>query len=175
MGDAPVQGPFARAGLYAVAVSEHVVIAVMSDTHGFYDPLLDDLLAGVAAIVHAGDIGSGVYERLLQHAPVTAVLGNTDWPEVLPGVPHEVLATICGVRFLVGHIRERLLREHDLRRERIDALVSGHSHRPSAEWQDGVLLLNPGSAGRARFGLPRTVALVEVVRGRLEPRIVTLA
>jgi hypothetical protein len=63
---------------------------------------------------------------------------------------------------------------HDPLAEGYGMVVSGHSHRSKLEWRDGVLFLNPGAAGRARFGLPRSVAFVDVTDGRPDPRIVTL-
>src|SRR5665647_3597551 len=67
--------------LYPTHMSEASFIGVLSDTHGYYDPMLDDLFAGAAGIVHAGDIGDyGILERLRGLAPLTAVAGNTDAP-----------------------------------------------------------------------------------------------
>ena len=149
-------------------------IGVISDTHGHYDPLLDDLFAGAERIVHAGDIGAGILERLRGLAPVTAVLGNIDLADVLPGVQSEAVAEALGLRILVGHIRDGLLRFRDPVAEGFDLVVTGHSHRATVEWRQGTLLLNPGSAGSARFGLPRSVALVTAHAGRPQPRIVPL-
>jgi hypothetical protein len=61
--------------LYPTHVDPRPFIGVISDTHGCYDPLLDDLLAGAERILHAGDIGAGILDRLRRLAPVTAVLG----------------------------------------------------------------------------------------------------
>ena len=149
-------------------------IGVISDTHGHYDQLLDDLLAGAERIIHAGDIGVGVLDRLRRLAPVTAVLGNTDLANLLPGVQSEAVAEAIDLRILVGHIRDSLLRFHDPVTEGFDLVVTGHSHRAAVEWRHGVLLLNPGSAGSARFGSPRSVALVTAHAGRPQPRIVPL-
>lgn len=149
-------------------------VGVLSDTHGYYDPVLDDLFAGAERIVHAGDIGAGVLERLSRLAPVTAVLGNTDSPELLPGIPWEAEAECLGLRLLVAHIREALWRARDPVAQGFDLVVTGHSHRPAVERRGHTLLLNPGSAGGARFGLPRSAALVAVQGGRTRAQIVTL-
>jgi putative phosphoesterase len=149
-------------------------IGVVSDTHGHYDPLLDDMFAGAERIVHAGDIGAGILDRLRRLAPVTAVLGNTDLADVVSGVSQEAVVEALGLRILVGHIRESLLRLRDPAAEGFDLVITGHSHRAAVEWRQGALLLNPGSAGSARFGLPRSVALVTVQGGRPQPRIVPL-
>jgi hypothetical protein len=150
-------------------------IAVVSDTHGFYDSVLDDLFAGAAHIIHAGDIGPGVVDRLQRLAPVTAVLGNTDMADLLPGVGEEAEAEVLGLRLLVGHIRERLLAHRDPEAEGFDIVVTGHSHKPMLERRAGTLYINPGSAGHARFGLPRTVAIVTTDAGRPQARIVPLS
>jgi putative phosphoesterase len=149
-------------------------IGILSDTHGHYDAVLDDLFVGAERIVHAGDIGAGVLERLSRLAPVTAVLGNTDSPQLLPGVPWEAEVECLGLRIVVAHIRESLWGARDPVAQGFDLVVTGHSHRPSFEWSGGTMMLNPGAAGRARFGLPRSAALVVVEGGRPRAQIVTL-
>jgi putative phosphoesterase len=149
-------------------------IGVVSDTHGYYDPLLDKLFAGAVRIVHAGDIGAGVHDRLCRLAPVTAVLGNTDDPELLPEVPREAEIECLRLRIVIGHIASELLPDVGLRDGRPDVIVTGHSHRAAVQWRESALLLNPGSAGRARFGLPRTAALLFVEDGRVRPEIIFL-
>lgn len=149
-------------------------IGVVSDTHGYYDPLLDDLFAGAERIVHAGDIGAGVLDRLALLAPVTAVLGNTDVADALPGVRQAAEVYALGLRMVVCHIRDSLLRFRDPVAEGFDLVITGHSHRAAVEWRQGTLLLNPGSAGMARFGQPRSAALITVDGGRPRPRIVSL-
>ncbi len=151
-------------------------IGVVSDTHGYYDPVLDELFAGAARIVHAGDVGQwSIIERLRQLAPVTAVTGNVDWPDYTIDLPDVATAEVLGLRVLVGHIGKRLIAAHpDPGAEGFDLVVSGHSHRAAIEWRGATLFLNPGSAGKRRFNDPRTAALVAVVDGRPEPTIVTL-
>lgn len=151
-------------------------IGVVSDTHGFYDPALDDLLVGAAHIVHAGDIGTfDVLARLRALAPVTAVLGNTDLPSWGEQLPWEAQAEVLGLRLLVCHIGRSLMGRHEPEAEGIDLVISGHSHRAAVEWRGETLFLNPGAAGRARFGLPRTLARVTVgADGRPAPEIVAL-
>jgi uncharacterized protein len=151
-------------------------IGVVSDTHGFYDEALDDLLAGAARIVHAGDIGSlEVLSRLRTVAPVTAVLGNTDLPFWEDDLPWETEVEALGLRILVCHIGKSLMERHDPVGEGFDLVVSGHSHKAAVEWREDTLFLNPGAAGKARFGLPRTLARVAVGSdGRPLPEIVSL-
>jgi len=161
MGTAPDRTPF---------------IGVVSDTHSYYDDRLDLVLAGAERIVHAGDIGTlAVLSRLRALAPVTAVLGNTDLPFWEDDFPLEAEVEALGLRILVGHIGENLLARRDLVAEGFDLVVSGHSHKSAVEWRGDTLFLNPGAAGKARFGLPRTCALVTVgAGGRPAPQIVAL-
>jgi putative phosphoesterase len=151
-------------------------IGVVSDTHSFYDEALDDLLAGAERIVHAGDVGAiDVLARLQAIAPVTAVMGNTDIPFWEADLPWEAEVEALGLRILVCHIGKSLMGRHDPIAEGFDLVVSGHSHLAAVEWREGTLFLNPGAAGKARFGGPRTLALVSVgPDGRPAPEIISL-
>jgi putative phosphoesterase len=104
--------------------------------------------------------------------PVTAVRGNVDlgWAGHLPETAELVLA---GRRFLVVHNLKEL--GFDPRAAGFDAVISGHSHQPKVEWRDGVLHVNPGSAGARRFRLPIAVACIEASGDSIEARIVSLA
>jgi uncharacterized protein len=149
-------------------------VGVISDTHGLLRPEAVDALAGADFIVHAGDIGSPeVLDRLSQIGPVTAVRGNNDkgsWARALPTT--EVLEV--GACFLyVVHELEAL--DLDPRAAGFQAVITGHSHRPSAEMRGGVLFLNPGSAGPRRFKLPVGVARIEVDGSTLKHELVELA
>jgi putative phosphoesterase len=156
-------------------VSGDPFIGVVSDTHGFYDPALDELFAGAAHIVHAGDVNDpAILERLRKLAPLTAVAGNTDRPDPRFDLPWEVSTEIAGLHVLLCHIGADLMNRHDPVAEGFDLVISGHSHRAAVEWRGETLFLNPGLAGRPRFGQARTCALVTVTAGRPEPRIVTL-
>jgi putative phosphoesterase len=149
-------------------------IGVVSDTHGYYDPRLDEIFAGAVHIIHAGDVGSGVLPHLRALAPCTAVAGNTD----LPGTAETDLAweeqvEVGGRRIIVCHIRESLKGRHDPVAEGFDLVVTGHSHIAKVEQRGQTLFVNPGSAGRARFGRPRTCARVALGE-TLMPEVVTL-
>lgn len=151
-------------------------IGVVSDTHGFYDERLDGLFAGAAHIVHAGDVGAfEVLARLRALAPLTAVAGNTDLSGWCDDLPWEAVVEVLGRRIVVCHIGTSLMGRHDPVAEGFDLVVSGHSHKAAVEWRGDTLFLNPGSAGKARFGQRRACALVDApLGGRLEPRIVRL-
>lgn len=141
-----------------------MLIGVISDTHGYLDPAVAGLFDGVEHILHGGDIGSpAVIAELEPIAPVTAVLGNTDtdggWRET------EILA-LAGRKFFVHHIVDLAdagAAVHGrIAKLRPDVVVFGHTHTPLNEARDGRLYLNPGYAGRPRFNMPRSVALLRV-------------
>jgi len=137
-------------------------IGVISDTHGFLDPKIPGLFDGVEHILHAGDIGSdGIITGLKAVAPVTAVLGNTDSS---PTFRLTEVTSLGGRKFLVHHIVNPRALAGELRlriaRERPDAVVFGHTHKAFCETIDGVLYLNPGYAGRPKFGTERSAAIL---------------
>jgi putative phosphoesterase len=145
-------------------------IGIISDTHGLLRPEAEQQLAGVAHIVHAGDIGRPeVIARLQQIAPVSAIRGNVDtgrWAECYPDTE---TVRIEGRSLYVLHDIHDL--KIDPSSSGIDAVISGHSHRPGIETVDGVLYLNPGSAGPRRFNLPITLATLELGGSGLRPVI----
>ena len=144
-----------------------VVIGVLSDTHGQLYPRVVESLRGVDHIIHAGDIGAAqVLTALRQIAPVTAVRGNCDLEAWAADLPPRAELTLGGARILVGHMvrRERAGAREDRLQDAPDfaVIVFGHSHVAAVEEREGVLYLNPGSAGPRRFGRPRTVARLEI-------------
>jgi putative phosphoesterase len=151
-----------------------VRIGVISDTHGLLRPEVEQLLAGVAHIVHAGDIGSpNVIAALQRIAPVTAIRGNVDTAPWAEHYPETRMVTLGGRCIYVLHDVKTL--QLDPVSSGIDVVVCGHSHRPRIETIRGVLHLNPGSAGPRRFKLPATVATLDLTAGGLEPLIHHLA
>ena len=149
-----------------------VGIGVIADTHGLLRPSAVAALQGCDAIVHAGDIGKPeVLDQLRALGPVTAVRGNVDlgWARALPESAELIVA---GEHCYVLHN----LKELDLepRAAGFTVVISGHSHQPKIETRDGVLYVNPGSAGPRRFRLPIAVARIEVHADRVEARIIDL-
>ncbi len=148
-------------------------MGVISDTHGLMRPEALTALEGSDLIIHAGDIGSpDILPALNRIAPVHAIRGNVDrdsWTDEYP----ETLAVVVGeATFWVLHDRNEL--DLDPAAADFAAVIFGHSHQPSIEMKNGVLYLNPGSAGPRRFKLPISVATVEV-RGRaLRSKLVEL-
>lgn len=146
-------------------------IGIISDTHGMVRPEALDALLGSETIIHAGDIGGQkVLDALEAIAPVVAVRGNNDLGVWARRLLKEEIVEIDEARIAVVHI----LRVLDMDLSGIDCVISGHTHRASAKKKDGVLYLNPGSAGPRKFGQPATVALLRV-RGRaLDAEIIHL-
>jgi len=151
-----------------------MVIGVLSDTHGLLRPEVLPALAGVEHILHAGDVGDpAILERLREIAPVTAIRGNVDVGGACSGLPDTEAVELGGCLVYMLHC----LADLDLnpKAAEIGVVVFGHSHQPSVETRDGVLYLNPGSAGPRRFRLPVTVALLRIEDGVASAEIVPLA
>jgi uncharacterized protein len=139
-------------------------VGVISDTHNFFDPQIAKLFQGVQHILHAGDIGlPRILRELEQIAPVTAVSGNTD------EAGFHYRETECvefeGKKFLIHHIvalphlSEAV--QSRIAREKPHVVVFGHTHKPFAEYVGKTLFFNPGYAGKSRFGMERTLAILE--------------
>ena len=150
-----------------------ISVGVISDTHGLMRPEALDALRNSDIIIHAGDVGNPeVIDALCGMAPTFAVRGNVDrgkWAERLP------LRELVEVGELLFHVL------HDISELDLDpaaagfaAVVFGHSHRPMIETRQGVLFLNPGSAGPRRFKLPVAVARISVSGRQIRPDIVEL-
>lgn len=148
-------------------------IGLISDTHGLLRPEALDFLRGSDHIVHAGDIGDpGILEALAALAPLTAVRGNNDVEPWAHEIGEKQVLEVAGLRIYVLHD----LSELDLEPAAagLHAVVTGHSHKPAASTRDGVLYVNPGSAGPRRFRLPISVGELRVARGALQPKLVEL-
>lgn len=128
-------------------------VGIISDTHGLLRPEAIRALHGVELIIHAGDVGeAAILAELRKTAPVFAVRGNVDTEPWAQELPATAVVQANGASFYVLHN----LRELDLKPQAsgFAAVVSGHTHQPAQERRDGVLYLNPGSAGPRRFNLP---------------------
>ena len=148
-------------------------VGLISDTHGLLRPEALSALTGVDALIHAGDVGKPeLLEPLRAIAPLTVVRGNvdrSDWAEALPMTAE---LEVGGLWIHTLHIRDDL--DLDPRAAGFDVVVFGHSHRPEIEERDGVLYVNPGSAGPRRFSLPISVARLSIEGGRARAEIVEL-
>ncbi|RON42333.1 metallophosphoesterase family protein [Pseudomonas brassicacearum] len=148
-------------------------VGVISDTHGLLRPEALAALEGCERIIHAGDIGTPeILVQLKSIAPLYVVRGNNDrdalWTANLSDSP----------RFDLNGWQTLLV--HDIAdvpvslEPGIKLVITGHSHKPHIEWRGERLFLNPGSAGRRRFKLPVTLAMLEVLDTSIEPRLLSL-
>jgi putative phosphoesterase len=148
-------------------------IGLIADTHGLLRPEALDYLAGSDHIVHAGDIGGPeLLERLAAIAPLTVVRGNNDTAAWARAIPETARLDRGGVGIYVIHDIKEL--GVDPAADGVRVVVSGHSHKPACIERDGVLYVNPGSAGRRRFTLPVAAGELLVEGGQVEVRLVTL-
>ncbi|MFT4118361.1 metallophosphoesterase family protein [Bradyrhizobium sp.] len=145
-------------------------IGIVSDTHGLLRPEALAALAHADHIIHGGDIGnSEIISALRTIAPVTAIRGNVDTGKWAADFPETTSVRLAGRLFYILHDLNAL--QIDPAAEGIDVIISGHSHMPKINNMNGVLYLNPGSAGRRRFKLPVTLASLEVTSDGLKPAI----
>ena len=148
-------------------------VGVISDTHGLLRPEAVAALTGVERIVHAGDIGSpDVLTQLERLAPVVAVRGNNDRDAWAADIPETEVVEVGGVSLYVLHDLHEL--DLDPRAAGFAAVITGHSHQPRLDERDGVIYLNPGSAGPRRFKLPISLARLTVTDSRVQARLLTL-
>lgn len=132
-------------------------IGLISDTHGLLRPQALEELRGSDLILHAGDVGKPeILTALRELAPVVAVRGNVDTADWAKTSPETAVATAGDVLLYVLHNLHAL--DLDPAAAGFRVVISGHSHQPGKFERDGVLYINPGSAGPRRFQLPVTVA-----------------
>jgi putative phosphoesterase len=156
-------------------------LGVIADTHGLLRPEVFDVFRDVDHILHAGDLGPiDVLTELESLAPVTAVFGNTDGPEVRSRLPQVAQVELDGFRIVVTHGDQLGSPTPDKLHAAFpeaEILVFGHTHRPLLTLVDVVVtVINPGGAGPRRFGLPPSVGILELEpgippRGRLVPLV----
>ena len=149
-------------------------IGIISDTHSLLRPEAITHLAGTDHIIHAGDIGAPeVMEGLRKIAPTTAIRGNIDAGDWAKDYPDTELVILGGRALYVLHNLNGI--ELDPTASGIDVVVSGHSHRPNIMTKNGVLYVNPGSAGPRRFKLPVALAFLTISDRTILPRILEIA
>lgn len=146
-------------------------VGLLSDTHGLLRPEALTFLRGADHIIHAGDIGAPeILEELEELAPLTAVRGNNDTGRWARAVPLTADVLLGGIAIHVLHQLDALGKAIKAR-----VVISGHSHKPSINENDGVLYVNPGSAGPRRFTLPIAMAELRISRGQVRAKIKELA
>jgi putative phosphoesterase len=151
-------------------------VGVISDTHDFLDERIPELFKGVEHIIHAGDVGSSIIlSELEQIAPVTAVSGNTDL--MLPLKEVEVFE-LGRHKFLLQHIvipeTPTVLLSDRIQRERPNVIVFGHTHKTFNRTINGIWYFNPGYAGKTRFNLERSVALLHFHQDKIKAEFLKL-
>jgi putative phosphoesterase len=148
-------------------------IGLISDTHGLLRKEALEALRGSELILHAGDVGKPeILEELRKIAPVVAVRGNVDkapWGQVMP---ETVVAEAGSILIYMLHDVKTL--DLNPAAAGFHIVVSGHSHKPGKMERDGVLYINPGSAGPQRFQLPVTLAVLRLDRTPWEVEFVDL-
>ncbi len=152
-----------------------MLIGLISDTHSLIRPKALAALDGSDLILHAGDVGgSTVILALERIAPVHAVLGNADPPDGT--LPEQVRLELGGfsVHLSHGHEFGRPTPPALLARYDADVIVYGHTHKPLVHRQDRRVVVNPGAAGPGRFDVRPTVALMQIVDGRVEVEVISL-
>ena len=148
-------------------------VGVISDTHGLLRPEAVQALQGVGLIVHAGDIGSPeILERLREIAPIVAVRGNNDHGPWADAIAETARLRVDDVDIFVVHDVAETRRTPPPAGCRV--VVAGHSHKPGVVERDGILWVNPGSAGPRRFRLPIAVAELDIAGTHVRARIVEL-
>ena len=150
-----------------------MLIGVLSDTHGLLRPELLTALVGVDHILHAGDVGDpAILTELSRIAPVTAIRGNVDTHGPNSLLPATEAIELAGCLIYLLHSLDDL--DLNPKAAGIGVVLYGHSHKPSIEHRNGVLYLNPGSAGPRRFNLPITYALLRVHSSQPQAEILHL-
>lgn len=148
-------------------------IGLISDTHGLMRPEALAFLEGSDFIVHGGDIGNaGILEALARIAPLTVVRGNNDREAWADRIAETELVTFGDVRLYAIHDLAQI--DIDPRAAGVRVVVSGHSHKPKVQERDGVLYVNPGSAGPRRFRLPISAAELCIDGGAVSAHVAEL-
>ncbi len=136
-------------------------LGLISDTHGLMRPQALDALRGSDLIIHAGDVGNlAILAALNKIAPTIPVKGNVDKPDL--ALPSTALIEAGGTKIYVLHDLKQLA--IDPAESGVQIVISGHSHKPSQMECNGVLYINPGSAGPRRFRLPVSVATLNIAK-----------
>ena len=150
------------------------MIGLISDTHGLLRPEALAALDGCELILHAGDIGTPeIVEQLRAIAPIIAIRGNVDTGQWAFAFPETTVVETPSASIYMLHDVNEL--ELDPAAAGFHIVLSGHSHKPSRTERDGVLYVNPGSAGPRRFKLPVTVARLDLSQEPWQVEFVELA
>lgn len=145
-------------------------IGLIADTHGLLRPQALAALEGCDHILHAGDIGKPeILDALRQLAPLSVVRGNNDTQDWTQAIPHDLSLQLGGAHLYLVHDQADI--PADLATRGVDAIVTGHSHKPLIIQRNGILHINPGSAGPRRFKLPIAVGSLLIEDGRVRAEL----
>lgn len=148
-------------------------IGLIADTHNLLRPEALAALQGVDHLIHAGDIGGPhILEQLQRIAPLSVVRGNNDQESWADDIPEYLTLSFGAITLHVLHDLKQL--EVDPAAQGIDVVIAGHSHKPLHEERNGVLYLNPGSAGPRRFKLPIGVGILHIEGRQVRAELITL-
>ncbi len=137
------------------------ILGLISDTHGLLREEAVEALRGSDLILHAGDVGDpSILDRLKTLAPVVAVRGNVDTERWAEALPLSEVVQAGSARIYLRHILQDM--DLDPAASGFEIVMSGHTHKHIQYEKDGVLYINPGSAGPRRFYLPVTVAKLDL-------------
>ena len=149
------------------------VIGILSDTHGRLREAVLKKLALCELIIHAGDIGNvTILDQLRSMGKVIAVNGNVDHGLWSASLKESEYVDFYGKTILVIHNINDL--KMNPTSENVDVVIYGHSHRASKDYKNGVLYVNPGSAGPRRFSLPVSIAYLRLVDQQIIPEIIPI-
>ena len=156
-----------------MSTTQPIRIGLISDTHGLVRDEAVAVLKGCQHILHAGDIDApDVLVKLRKLAPITVVRGNNDRGSWAQAIPAYDVVEFGSVSVYLRHDESEL--DVDPRAAGFRVMMFGHSHKPRVETRDGVLYVNPGSAGPRRFKLPIAVGELLICGNRVDARIITL-
>ncbi|ERH47620.1 phosphodiesterase [Ectopseudomonas chengduensis] len=148
-------------------------IGLIADTHNLLRPEALAALQGVDHLIHAGDIGGPhILAELERIAPLSVVRGNNDQDSWADAIPERLTLRFGAIALHVLHDLTQL--DIDPAAQDIDVVIAGHSHKPLHEKRNGVLYLNPGSAGPRRFKLPIGVGILHIEDDRARAELITL-
>jgi len=148
-------------------------IGLISDTHGLLREEAVEALRGSELILHAGDVGKPeILEELRKIAPVVAVRGNVDKARWAQALPETAVAEAGSILIYILHDVKAL--DLNPAAAGFHIVVSGHSHKPGKMERDGILFINPGSAGPRRFQLPVSVAILHLEQASCQVEFVDL-
>jgi uncharacterized protein len=149
-------------------------LGIISDTHGLLRPEAVEALQGSDVILHAGDVGEElILDELRLIAPVYTIRGNVDYQYWCGRLPNTLTLTLGDLKIHMIHDIAHLDREQIAG---VSLVIYGHSHKPEITDRDGVVFLNPGSAGPRRFSLPVTLAKLVWRSGdkKISPKLIQL-